>query len=721
MRIESSLENVETIPALWDYIEGDFLNLFFTPTDELGSPRVRAGEEGDKWGNWGRVLNYNQMQGVVRFEQSREKLDQFGLEYTGQWSRILQVLNATNDGFVSQNEQSPIVDPETLQLPPLPQGGRRLEQYSKETSKNSATRTQKDTNPPASRDDRRLRALTGPMTSSLPKRSKGDRFRFFLYPHENVAIQQERLKWFRNKQWLDTTTDFMDIQLYLLNCELGRPRLVEIKIQFAFSRGGGIFYKLSFETMMLKMFPGMTSMLADFVWFCLLMLTSYTFSKDMWKSFVKGNFLGHAGRLTVAWEGFLLMAGWGCMYGFYLQTNLVRELVSTLEDLRASSWRATEAKYLADSFELYKVASNVSYQLGYIRFLMAQYLLFLMFRFLVGFAVQPRLATVVHTLKGVLPDLLHFLIVAIPIFVAYSVSGNLIFGRRMEVFATLPASFSTCFRIIMECEYDWDTLSFEYYWTTAIWVWSYIILMNLILLNMVLAIILDIYSDVRQDSRNGEMAWTTVYNYWLRLRQMQLWVPDAVLADRLELDITSPMVGRDEFKNYFPDMPEMQLDLMYKTCAVDMGWESNKHLNTATALKTAGSTKMKTDQTNLLVESLIVEDDPLTSFMTATPQSRQQAPVRLAGEGNFLNCPATLKGGGNPHVTDPTYLPAKLPGVTDESPIWLKNLSVCMTRQKKWILYINWQLQSVQWQIQQSHFRKIGMVGAATTKVERAI
>jgi len=74
--------------------------------------------------------------------------------------------------------------------------------------------------------------------------------------------------------------------------------------------------------------------------------------------------------------------------------------------------------------------------------------------------------------------------VAFPSFLAYAISGNLIFGRRMEVFATVQAAFATCFRIVMECEYDWDTLSADYFWTTALWIWTFIVLNVLILLNM---------------------------------------------------------------------------------------------------------------------------------------------------------------------------------------------------------------------------------------------
>jgi hypothetical protein len=460
--------------------------------------------------------------------------------------------------------------------------------------------------------------------------------------------------------------------------------------------------------MMLKMFPGMASMIADFIWFILLCCTSFYRGKLLWKSFVKGKFIEHFITFITIWEWMVIFAGWVCVYGFYQQTKLVKDMNGKLETLRELTWRGSGFEYLERTEALYATAKTVSFQLGYIRFLMAQYLLFLMFRFLVSFAVQPRLATVTNTLKAVMPDLMHFLIVFFPTFLAYVISGNLIFGRRMENFATIQASFATCFRIIMECEYDWDTLAAEYYWTTALWIWSFIVLIVLILLNMVLAIILDIYNDVRKASLSGEMVWTTCWNYWLRFKQMHFWVPDIVLEEHLTLDILTPLVSRADFKLQFPDIPDKQLDLMYEVCAVDMGWEANKYLDKATSLKMSGSVKLTTDSVNNIVTSLAGEDDPLKSFTQVKTATRQQAKKRMAGDGLFLNAHAALKANQNPHVLEPAGLPTYLPGVDDESQEWLKNLSKLMKRQKKWVLYLHWQMQNLQWMIQQSHMCKLG-------------
>jgi len=701
LRIEDSLTGVETIPGLWDYIEGDFVNLFFSNQDELGDQRTKVGQQGDRWGTWGRVLTYNQLSGVVRFEQSRESASKFGQPYTGQWSQQLQVLNATEEGFIPLSEAI-VIDPADVKLPPCPPPciSRRLEQETPVADRHVVGEPQK----------RRLWPLMGPMTSSLPAKAKdeADRFSFYLYPQEPSYLQMERLQYFRNKQWLDTETNHMEILVYLLNCDLGRPRLVEISIQFAFSRGGGLFYKIGFETMMLQMFPGYYSMAADFIWFALLCVTTVVYLRSQWKSFLSSSFLDNSFNLGNIWEAFIIMAGWICVWCFYLQSQLVQDLNEKVEALRMLAWRSSEYNYLKESLAMFETAEDVSYQLGYLRYMMAQYLLFLMFRFLVSFSVQPRLATVTQTLKAVLPDLLHFLVVAIPTFVAYVISGNLIFGRRVESFATIQASLATCFRMIMENEYDWDTLAAEHYATTALWVWSFIILMNLILLNMVLAIILDVYNEVRNASLAGEMAWTTVYNYWLRLKNLQFWVPDRYLEDHLTYDNTDPFVSRGDLLNYFPDIPAEQMNLMYDACAKDIGWEAGKLLDKTTALKIGGSVKQTTDDINSRVVEMTKEDDPLQTYTSVKPVSRMQVKKRLTGEGIFLNCPVQLKADRNPHITDPKFVPVDLPGVTSESDDWLKNVNNLLKRQKKWITYINWQMMSLQWKIQQSHLRKLG-------------
>ena len=151
------------------------------------------------------------------------------------------------------------------------------------------------------------------------------------------------------------------------------------------------------------------------------------------------------------------------------------------------------------------------------RVIFGQYSMVLMFRFFVSFGSQARLAVVLKTMKAVMTDLLHFMIVFIPTFMAYAITGSLVFGRRIEAFSTIQGSIGCCFRIVFESDYDWEDMSAEFYWAAAMWAWSFLILVVLLMLNLVLAIILDVYSEVRETSFVGEAIWETVGNFFLRL------------------------------------------------------------------------------------------------------------------------------------------------------------------------------------------------------------
>ena len=72
---------------------------------------------------------------------------------------------------------------------------------------------------------------------------------------------------------------------------------------------------------------------------------------------------------------------------------------------------------------------------------------------------QPRLAVVTHTLIDTSVDLFHFLIVFIPTFIAFAIAGHAMFGRRIDTFSTIEGSICVCFKLAMESEFDWWTLS----------------------------------------------------------------------------------------------------------------------------------------------------------------------------------------------------------------------------------------------------------------------
>merc|ERR1711937_213870 len=99
-----------------------------------------------------------------------------------------------------------------------------------------------------------------------------------------------------------------------------------------------------------------------------------------------------------------------------------------------------------------------------------------MFRFFTAFHAQPRLGVVVSTLESSLIDIVHFMAVLIPTFMAYAISGMFVYGRRLKEFSAEQAAIGVCFKMAMEGEYDWPELSEDYYWTSGLWVWTFMVM-----------------------------------------------------------------------------------------------------------------------------------------------------------------------------------------------------------------------------------------------------
>merc|ERR550514_1194194 len=126
---------------------------------------------------------------------------------------------------------------------------------------------------------------------------------------------------------------------------------------------------------------------------------------------------------------------------------------------------------------------------------MAGYPLIVVFRLFKAFSAQPRLAVVTSTLVSASVDLMHFLLVFVSVFASFAVSGTVLFGKTMDDFATLPRAMNACFRMALG-DFDWGDLSRNGRFEAGIYFWIFQILVVLVLLNMLLAIVMDAYTEV---------------------------------------------------------------------------------------------------------------------------------------------------------------------------------------------------------------------------------
>jgi len=232
------------------------------------------------------------------------------------------------------------------------------------------------------------------------------------------------------------------------------------------------------------------------------------------------------------------------------------------------------------SLESFLATSDVLYVLTmWTQMAVALFHIILVCRFFLAARGQPRLAVVLSTIRKASVDLLHLLIVFMIIFIAYAVSGHILFGRRMEEFATFQGAFARCFQIVMEREYTWREFTEEDLWTATLWVWSFVLLVVLVLVNIFLAIIFDTYGDVRGQVGQSATLWQTTNVVLTHIKHTfrcnnrgQNWMPNRKIVQAvkaMQCHYVTPWMVKDAFPgisnrqvNYIFNLSKTRLENM---------------------------------------------------------------------------------------------------------------------------------------------------------------
>lgn len=747
IRTDRMFVNANTVEELWDSLlstdEGKFIDIFFNQQDVYGKVQAANTSE-DIWGSRGLVAGYNQIQGAVRISQSRQSGQKFNKPQNCSSQLSCQLCRA-NIGF--QSERTYIEErPREWDCGIWPNTTRRLEDEG------------------SSAEQRRLHLVRPEMRTAFPGAAadEGDEFRIWLYPAESTDQIRERLSFYKDQNWIDNQTTRIEIRMYLMNAELGRNRLEQVTILFYFSHVGSIYYHRSLEAVFLKFWDGFMSMGADFAFFVILALTTAYRMHAAWKAFRNSTLFGHLMSLHTGWEWMLINIGWWNVFGWYRQLAWESAVMDKLTPIHVKGWTLGPTdQNLIDEF--FAAATVASVGIASLRVIYAQYSVVLMFRFFVSFGTQPRLAIVLRTMSNVLMDVFHFLIVFLPTFAAYVISASLMFGRRVEGFATVQGAFGVVFRIALESEYEWGELSEQYFWAAALWAWSFMLLVVLLFLNMVVAIILDIYNETREGSFPGEAIWETMSTVILKQKKFRTWVPDATLEKFFTEEITDKatmrgepriqkaIITRRDLEQRFPQMPDKQMDLFFKACRIEMKWESAKDLNKKTLLRLTGIVMDALENIHGTVTRTVSEgkgqavknwtlpmekkEDVITTEDQAKPTNKGPqnsmdfnkagGPLEEVKEGDTANLAAgddfflahkiTTKGGKHPILT------ANTGQVKDTysscGPDWLHETWTLLRQQRQWISHANWSLEQMQWQMHKAHMAKCNQGTAASGKV----
>lgn len=145
----------------------------------------------------------------------------------------------------------------------------------------------------------------------------------------------------------------------------------------------------------------------------------------------------------------------------------------------------------------------------------------LMLRLFKSFAAQPRLAIITETFVEAQSDIFHFFIVFFSVYFCMAVNGVLFFGQDMVDFATIDRAFHACF-LSMFGDWDYEGMEGVGRVKASIWFWLFMVIVVLILQNIMLAILMEAYTCVKEASKDSISLGSQIQKQYRRWRQARL-------------------------------------------------------------------------------------------------------------------------------------------------------------------------------------------------------
>eukprot|EP00746_Dinoflagellata_sp_MGD_P002407 gnl/MRDRNA2_/MRDRNA2_104670_c0_seq1.p1 gnl/MRDRNA2_/MRDRNA2_104670_c0~~gnl/MRDRNA2_/MRDRNA2_104670_c0_seq1.p1 ORF type:complete len:944 (+),score=196.65 gnl/MRDRNA2_/MRDRNA2_104670_c0_seq1:76-2907(+) len=338
----------------------------------------------------------------------------------------------------------------------------------------------------------------------------GKTFTVYMYEHEGLAVAQQKVDWLQEHGWIDHATAWVGIRFLLLNPDLGV--FVHASIHVWFPPSGAVMQEVSTQSFLPEPYQHKSIIALDVLWgftlFCLL--------ATIFKALYKAAASKEGGACRKWWgnawhwlDVFTALGGIAVVIFWLVVVEQIEQTKSNVIEVRTHTPGANEEVigYSKMVAALHESTNKLSTLLSAFRVCLCLYTILIVGQFFEAFNAQPRLAMVTNTIARASIDLIHFFVVWFLVFMAYAIAGMQIFGRRMHQFADLKAALNQCF-VIMLGDFDWDEIGAEHPATAGVWFWSFTILISMIILNMIMAIIMDTYTEVKADASDSEDLFT---------------------------------------------------------------------------------------------------------------------------------------------------------------------------------------------------------------------
>lgn len=391
------------------------------------------------------------------------------------------------------------------------------------------------------------------------------RFTVSLHSHEGLERARAKLARLREQRWIDDATQWAALKAVLLNPDL--KIFSQVVLHAYFAPSGQTITRLAISSFPAGPYLEKSTLAADIVfavcwlhvlvrcWAGLLYAVVYRekrkYATRFWTYVEWATMLG---GLAIMGAWFYFLGHLTALRGHAMDLALQQPRQS--EGLRFAT-AAQQEKYLAASAALHAETDALAAYLEAYRIFICWYTLFIIARFFEAFEAQPKLAVVTHTFAQSAGDMGHFLVVLMSMFCSFAVAGMLLFGQRLVEFCELRIALHQCF-LVMLGDFDYAKLAGEHPISGAIWMFAFACGISILLLNMALAIILDVYLDVHTSAFGAVTIWRQAGQLLEALWHKHDWWS----LRRLDLELSGlscKTVTRESFMEQFPGMPLAQV------------------------------------------------------------------------------------------------------------------------------------------------------------------
>jgi len=341
----------------------------------------------------------------------------------------------------------------------------------------------------------------------------------WLYAFEDIDKMLSDMESQEVNGWLDRKTRKIEIALPLYNPELAVHSMVTCN--FYFSRGGWVWTRVIPMSTTADWFRYgyIVHILVDMTWLFSVVYVFYEEVSEIRSAFqpLRGEDPGSVTKKVAFWRyaNIWAYAAWFSIFvAVFVITQFPFRLAATweLNDIigkLAVLANGDREEYTTQVQNYMRVLDGEVKAVYTYRMTMGAYPMFILLRLLKAFAAQPRLAVVTETLSVAGVDLAHFFVVFISVFATYVAAGSVLFGRNLDSFQAPSRAGMTSFRLMMG-DFDWGDLVVVGRIEAGFWFGTFVVVVMLVMLNMLVAMIMEAYGQVKESTDRAPTLWQEV-------------------------------------------------------------------------------------------------------------------------------------------------------------------------------------------------------------------